>query len=50
LRYESGVILADNEYVIVHRRFSGHGRPGSWIAADLIRIAHGVPGEHSDVL
>jgi predicted SnoaL-like aldol condensation-catalyzing enzyme len=50
LRYEHGVILADQEYVIVHGRFSGNGRPRSWIAADIIRIADGVLTEHWDVL
>jgi predicted SnoaL-like aldol condensation-catalyzing enzyme len=50
LRYEHCVILADKEYVIVHGRFSGHGRPRSWIAADIIRIADGVLAEHWDVL
>ena len=33
LRYEPGLILADENFVIVHGRFSGHGRPRSWIAA-----------------
>jgi predicted SnoaL-like aldol condensation-catalyzing enzyme len=50
LRYEPGVILADKEYVIVHGRFSGHGRPRNWIAADILRIADGVLAEHWDVL
>src|SRR3984957_6625927 len=50
LRYEYGVILADKEFVIVHGRFSGHGRPCSWIAADIVRIADGVLAEHWDVL
>ncbi len=50
LRYEPGVILAEGEYVIVHGRFSGHGRPAAWIAADILRIAHGVLAEHWDVL
>ena len=50
LRYEHGVILADKELVIVHGRFSGHGRPRSWIAADIVRIADGVLTEHWGVL
>lgn len=50
LRYEHGVIVADREYVIVHGRFSGHGRPRSWIAADILRIVDGVLLEHWDVL
>jgi predicted SnoaL-like aldol condensation-catalyzing enzyme len=50
LKYEPGLILAEGDYVIVHGRFSGHGRPRSWIAADIIRIANGVLAEHWDVL
>jgi predicted SnoaL-like aldol condensation-catalyzing enzyme len=50
LRYEPGVIVADTDFVIVHGRFSGHGRPRSWIAADVLRIAEGVLVEHWDVL
>ena len=51
LRYESGVILADKEHVIVHGRFSGHGLSArSWIAADIIRVADGLLAEHWDVL
>jgi len=50
LKYEPGLILAEGEYVIVHGRFSGHGRPRSWIAADIVRVAHGVLAEHWDVL
>ena len=38
LRYESGLILAEGDYVIVHGRFSGNGRPAAWIAADVVRI------------
>jgi len=50
LNYEPGLILAEGEYVIVHGRFSGHGRPRSWIAADIVRVADGVLAEHWDVL
>jgi len=50
LHYESGLILADENFVIVHGRFSGHGRPRSWIAADILRIVDGVLVEHWDVL
>lgn len=50
LRYEPGVIVANGDYVIVHGRFSGHGRPAAWIAADILRIADGVLAEHWDVL
>jgi predicted SnoaL-like aldol condensation-catalyzing enzyme len=50
LRYEHGVILADKEFVIIHGRFSGIGRPRNWIAADIVRIEGGVLAEHWDVL
>jgi predicted SnoaL-like aldol condensation-catalyzing enzyme len=50
LRYESGLILAGGDFVIVHGRFSGDGRPRNWIAADIVRIANGLLAEHWDVL
>jgi predicted SnoaL-like aldol condensation-catalyzing enzyme len=50
LKYEPGVIVAENDHVIVHGRFSGTGRPRNSIAADIVRIADGVLAEHWDVL
>jgi predicted SnoaL-like aldol condensation-catalyzing enzyme len=50
LRYENHVILAERNYVIAHGRFSGHGRPAAWIAADIVRIEGGKLTEHWDVL
>ncbi|HEX2354771.1 MAG TPA: nuclear transport factor 2 family protein [Xanthobacteraceae bacterium] len=50
LKYEPGAIVAENDYVIVHGRFSGTGRPRNWIAADVVRVADGVLAEHWDVL
>jgi predicted SnoaL-like aldol condensation-catalyzing enzyme len=50
LRYEPGLILANGEFVVVHGRFSGTGRPRNWIAADIVRIVDGVLVEHWDVL
>ena len=50
LKYEHQIIVADDDYVIVHGRFSGHGRPRSWIAADIVRVANGLLAEHWDVL
>jgi predicted SnoaL-like aldol condensation-catalyzing enzyme len=50
LKYESGLIVAEGDFVIVHGRFSGHGRPRNWIAADILRIVDGVLVEHWDVL
>jgi predicted SnoaL-like aldol condensation-catalyzing enzyme len=50
LRYEPGTILADQEFVIVHGRFSGFGQSTNWIVADIVRIADGVLAEHWDVI
>jgi predicted SnoaL-like aldol condensation-catalyzing enzyme len=50
LRYENQLILAEGEYVILHGRFSGNGRPAAWIAADVVRIEGGRLAEHWDVL
>jgi predicted SnoaL-like aldol condensation-catalyzing enzyme len=50
LRYEHQLILAEGDYVIVHGRFSGHGRPAAWVAADVLRIEDGRLAEHWDVL
>jgi predicted SnoaL-like aldol condensation-catalyzing enzyme len=50
LRYEPGLILAEGDYVIVHGRFSGTGRPAAWVAADVVRIENGLLAEHWDVL
>jgi len=50
LRYENHLILAEGDYVIGHGRFSGNGRPRSWVAADIVRFEHGKLAEHWDVL
>ena len=50
LRYENAHIMAEGDYVILHGRFSGHGRPRSWIAADIVRMQDGRLAEHWDVL
>lgn len=50
LRYEHHLIAAAGDYVIVHGRFSGNGRPRAWVAADVLRIENGLLIEHWDVL
>jgi predicted SnoaL-like aldol condensation-catalyzing enzyme len=50
LKYEPGVIVAENDYVIVHGRFSATGRARNWIAADVVRVTDGVLAEYWDVL
>ena len=37
LKYEAGVIVAEGNFVIVHGRFSGDGRPRNW------KREHSVP-------
>jgi predicted SnoaL-like aldol condensation-catalyzing enzyme len=50
LKYEPGTILADEDFVIVHGRFSDFGLPVNWIAADIVRIKDGILVEHWDVI
>ena len=50
LKYEPGLIMADGDFVIIHGRFSGTGRPANWIVADIVRIKDGILVEHWDVL
>jgi hypothetical protein len=50
LKYETGVILAGGDFVIVHGRFSGFGAPVNWIAADIVRLQDGILVEHWDVI
>jgi predicted SnoaL-like aldol condensation-catalyzing enzyme len=50
LKYEAGTIVAEEDVVIVHGRFSGNGRPVNWIAADILLIKDGLLIEHWDVL
>ncbi len=50
LKYESGTILAEGDFVIVHGRFSGFRAPVNWIAADILRIQNEILVEHWDVI
>ena len=50
LKYEPGLIVANEDFVIVHGRFSGFGQPVNWIAADILRIENGILVEHWDVI
>jgi predicted SnoaL-like aldol condensation-catalyzing enzyme len=42
--------MAEGDFVIVHRRFSGFGEPVNWIVADILRIQDGILVEHWDVI
>jgi len=50
LKYESSLIVAEGEFVILHGRFSGIGLPVNWIAADIVRMENGILVEHWDVI
>jgi predicted SnoaL-like aldol condensation-catalyzing enzyme len=50
LKYEPGLIVADDDFVVIHGRFSGFGLPVNWIAADILRIQDGILIEHWDVI
>jgi len=48
--YESGTILAEGDFVMMHGRYSGIGLPANWIVVDIIRMEDGVLAEHWDVI
>ncbi len=48
-RYESGLAVAEGDYVMVHGRYSGGGRP-TRIVVDILRIEAGRIAEHWDVM
>jgi predicted SnoaL-like aldol condensation-catalyzing enzyme len=50
LKYEPGTIVSEEDFVIVHGRFSGIGASANWIAADILRIKNGILVEHWDVI
>ena len=51
LHYESQLIPAKGDFVMLHGRFSGlgEGRP-NWIVVDIVRIDNGILAEHWDVI
>ena len=50
LRYENSLIFAQGDYLMLHGRFSGNGRPRNWVAADILIMREGLLAEHWDVL
>jgi len=50
LKYEHGLVIAENDFVIAHGRYSNTGLPANWIVADIVRIENGVLAEHWDVI
>jgi len=50
LRYENALVIPDGDFVFLHGRFSGHGLPRAWIAADIVKMQDGILEEHWDVI
>jgi len=49
-RYANGLTVANGDYVLLHGRFSGIGRPVNWIVVDIVRLENGQLAEHWDVI
>lgn len=48
-RYESSIMMAEGDFVMVHGRY--YGIPGpNWIVVDIIRMENGKLAEHWDVI
>jgi predicted SnoaL-like aldol condensation-catalyzing enzyme len=47
--YESGLVVADGDYVTIHGRYIGWG-PKTMVAVDIFRVANGKIAEHWDVM
>jgi predicted SnoaL-like aldol condensation-catalyzing enzyme len=50
LKYENDVVMAEDDLIMLHGRFSGTGLPANWIAADIVRMDQGQLVEHWDVI
>lgn len=50
LRYENHAIAVDGNFVLLHGRFTGNGRPRAWVAGDVVRMERGRLAEHWDTL
>jgi predicted SnoaL-like aldol condensation-catalyzing enzyme len=49
-RHEVDLVMAEGDMVIARGRFTGHGLPAPWIAADFVRLEDGVLKEHWDII
>jgi predicted SnoaL-like aldol condensation-catalyzing enzyme/predicted ester cyclase len=50
LHYDNSLVFAQDDFVMLHGRFSGNGRSHNWVAADILIMKNGVLMEHWDVL
>jgi predicted SnoaL-like aldol condensation-catalyzing enzyme len=49
-KHELTLAIAEDEWVMLRGRFSGHGLPKPWIVVDTVRIENGRLQEHWDVI
>ena len=51
MHYENQLTLANEDFVMLHGRFSGLG-PGvpNWVVVDIVRLEEGILAEHWDVI
>ena len=50
LKYESGIVMAEDDLVMVHGQFSGFNGAARWVTANVVRIRDRILVEHWDVL
>ena len=50
LKYETGLVVAEGDYVLLPGRFSGIGLPVNWIVVDIVRLEEGKLKEHWDIV
>jgi predicted SnoaL-like aldol condensation-catalyzing enzyme len=50
MRYQNGAILAEENLLMLHGRFTGLGLPANWIVVDIVRLENGLLAEHWDVV
>jgi predicted SnoaL-like aldol condensation-catalyzing enzyme len=50
LKYEHGLIVAEDDFVMLHGRYSNIGLPANWVIVDIVRIEKGTLAEHWDVI
>lgn len=49
VKYESSLVMAEGDFVMLHGRFSGLPGP-SWVVLDILRVVDGILVEHWDVI
>jgi predicted SnoaL-like aldol condensation-catalyzing enzyme len=50
MRYENALVVAEDDHVMLHGRFSGIGQPAAWVVVDIVRVDNGRLVEHWDVV